>query len=130
MYDESKHRAVESNPLAVSGGVGNVTTLEWIGPVIGLFSAVPPGKTLTITDVLLTPYGNVTAPHVVNLAEVTPGGATRFFVQFYVPPNATQQAHFLTGHVIESGNHVVTFTAATGPTGDHIALYLNGYVPK
>src|SRR5262245_24471240 len=130
MYDESKHHAVESNPLAVSGGSGNVTQLEWIGASFGLFSAVPLGKTLTITDVLLTPFGNVTASHVVNLAEVTPGGATRIFFQFYVPPNATQQVHFLTGNVIESGNHVVTFTAATGPAGDHIALYLHGYVPK
>jgi hypothetical protein len=66
----------------------------------------------------------------VNLAEVTPGGETRIFFQFYVPPNATQQVHFMTGYVIESGNHVVTFTAATGPVGDHIALYLHGYVQK
>jgi hypothetical protein len=80
--------------------------------------------------VLLTPYGNVTAVHVLNLAEKTSAGATRIFFQFYVPPGATQQAHFLTGHVIESGSQVVTFTAATPPFGENIAIYLNGYLPK
>jgi hypothetical protein len=129
MYDESKHLQVESNAVAVSN-IGSVTGLDWFGAVAGIFDAVPPHKTLTITDVLLTPYGNVTAAHVVNLAEKSSGGAIRIFFQFYVPPGATQQAHFLTGHVIESGSQVVTFTAATPPFGEHIAIYLNGYLPK
>jgi hypothetical protein len=130
MYDESKHRQVEGNGVAVTGGVGSVTTLQWLRAGAVYFFEVPAGKTLTITDVVLNPEGDLTVVHWLNLAEKSPNGATRIFFQFAVPPGATQQAHFLTGYVIEGGSEVVTFTSATPPAGQHIAVSLNGYVPK
>jgi hypothetical protein len=91
---------------------------------------VPHGKTLTITDILMYPQGDVTALHTINLAEQTPNGGTRIFFQFIVGHGATQQSHFLTGHVIRGGNEVITFTDANPPFGQHITLLLNGYLPK
>jgi|SRR5215472_3840428 len=131
MYDESKHLQTEGNAVAVSGGAGTVATLQWLSSgSSGVFTKVPAGKTLTITDVLLNPQGDATAKHTVNLAEKNPNGSTRIFFQFHVPHGATQQAHFLTGHVIEAGKEVVTFTDANPPAGQHITVALNGYLPK
>jgi hypothetical protein len=80
--------------LAVSGGFGSITELQWLPAGSGLtFFEVPPGKTMTITDVLLNPEQDATVVHWLNLAQRTPGGATRIFFQFGVLPGATQQAH-------------------------------------
>ena len=125
MYDESKDVQVEGTAVAVSGGLGNVATVQW-----GFGFTVPHGKTLTITDVLLHPQGDVTALHTINLAEQTPNGGIRGFFQFIVGPGATQQSHFLTGHVIHGGNEAITFTDANPPFGQHITLWLTGYLPK
>jgi hypothetical protein len=132
MYDESRHVQAEGNAVAVSGGgIGNVATLQWLrAGSSAVFSQVPHGKTLTITDVVLNPQRDVTTVHTINLAEQTPNGGTRLFFQFMVAPSATQQAHFLTGHVIEAGGEVVTFTDGNLPFGEHISVSLNGYLPK
>ena len=34
------------------------------------------------------------------------------------------------GHVIRGGNEVIAFTDANQPFGQHITLWLNGYLPK
>lgn len=125
MYDERRDVQVDGTAVAVSGGFGSVATVQW-----GFGFQVPHGKTLTITDILLYPQGDVTALHTINLAEQTPNGGTRIFFQFIVGPGATQQSHFLTGHVIRGGNEVITFTDANPPFGQHITLLLNGYLPK
>jgi len=125
MYDERRDVQVDGTAVAVSGGFGNVAMVQW-----GFGFQVPHGKTLTITDVLLHPQGDVTALHTINLAEQTPNGGIRGFFQFIVGPGATQQSHFLTGHVIRGGNEVITFTDANPPFGQHITLLLNGYLPK
>jgi hypothetical protein len=125
MYDERRDVQVDGTAVAVSGGLGSVAMVQW-----GFGLQVPHGKTLTITDVVMHPQGDVTAIHTINLAEQTPNGGARIFFQFFVGPGATKQSHFLTGHVIEAGNEVVTFTDANLPFGQHITLWLNGYLPK
>jgi hypothetical protein len=131
MYDESKHLQAEGNAVAVSGGGGSVTTLQWLPAGSNtVFSEVPAGKTLTITDVVLNPQLDVRARHWLNLAEKTPNGGTRIFLQLRVRRRRTQQAHFLTGYVIEAGKEVVTFTESTPHAGQHITVSLNGYLPK
>ena len=95
-----------------------------------MFTKVPKGKRLIITDVMLNPQGDATAPHWVNLAERTPNGTSRIFFQFRVPPGATQHAHFHTGFVIVAGKEVVTFTDANSPAGQHITVALNAYLTK
>jgi hypothetical protein len=130
MYDESKDVQVEGTAVAVSGGAGSVAMVQWLRGGSPAFFQVPHGKTLTITDVVMHPQGDVTAIHTINLAEQTPNGGARIFFQFFVGPGATKQSHFLTEHVIEAGNEVVTFTDANLPFGQHITLWLNGYLPK
>lgn len=129
MYDESKHTQAEGNAVAVSGGAGTVATVQWLPESSSSsFSKVPAGKRLIITDVLLNPQLDVASPHTVNLAEKNADGTQRIFFQFRVPPGATQQAHFHTGHVIEAGKSVVTFTDANPPAGQHFSLALNAYL--
>lgn len=131
MYDESKHTQVEGNAVAVSGGAGTVATVQWLPESSNsVFTKVPVRKRLIITDVLLNPQGDVNAPHTVNLAEKNPNGTQRIFFQFRVPAGATQQAHFHTGHVIEAGKEVVTFTDANPPAGQHFSVALNAYLVK
>jgi hypothetical protein len=74
MYDESKDVQVEGTAVAVSGGLGSVAMVQW-----GFGFQVPHGKTLTITDVLLHPQGDVTALHTINLAEQTSNTGIRIF---------------------------------------------------
>lgn len=129
MYDESKHTQAEGNAVATSGGAGTVATVQWLPEASGgVFTKVPKGKRLIITDVLLNPQGDVSAAHTVNLAERNPNATSRIFFQFHVSPGATQQAHFHTGHVIEAGKEVITFTDANPPAGQHISVALNAYL--
>ena len=131
MYDESRHIQAEGSAVAVSGGAGTVATVQWLPEGSNaVFTKVPAGKRLIITDVVLNPQGDALAAHTVNLAEKNPNGTTRIFFQFRVQIGATQQAHFHTGHVIEAGKEVVTFTDANPPAGQHISVALNGYLPK
>ena len=131
MYNESKHKQAEGDAVATSGGAGTVATVQWLPEASNtVFTKVPRGKRLIITDVVLNPQGDVTAAHTVNLAKKNPNGTHRIFLQFRVPPGATQQAHFHTGHVIEAGKEVITFTDANPPAGQHISVALNGYLTK
>lgn len=128
MYDESKHTQVTGTAVVVTGGGGNITTLSWL-PERSLlaFQAVPARKKLVITDFVYMPQGDVTARHVINVAEQS-GGGSRIILQLFVNANAHTQSHFHTGFVIAPGNSVVAFTDANGPAGKHVSLTLNGYV--
>jgi hypothetical protein len=134
MYDESKHIAVRGW-AGMATGHANSMTVFWFAD-IGDFEAVLPNTTLTITDVLLNPGPNVplTAPHPVYLSNVWPNGTSEDFFQLQAQPGgATQQAHFLTGHVIEAGHTVLASTVSTPPSGQwgqEMSLWLNGYLPK
>ncbi len=129
MYDESEHTQVQGNAVAVSGGAGSIATVDWLPESsMVVFTKVPAKKRLIITDVLLNPQGDVTAAHTVNLAEKYANGTHRIFFQFRVPAGATQQVHFSTGHVIESGKEVITFTDANPPAGQHFSVDLNAYL--
>jgi len=128
MYDESKHTQVQGNAVAVSG-TGTLASVRWLRESSNaVFIKIPAGKRLIITDVLLNPQGDVTAPHTVNLAEKHTDGTHRIFFQFRVPPGATQQVHFSTGHVIEAGKEVITFTGGNTPAGQHFTVDLNAYL--
>ncbi len=128
MYDESKHTQVLGDAVAVSGA-GKFVTVRWLPEASNItFAKIPSGKRLIITDVLLNPHGDMTAPHTVNLAVEYPKGTHRIFFQFRVPPGATQQAHFHTGYVIEAGKEVITFTDANPPEGQHISVDLNAFL--
>jgi hypothetical protein len=142
MYDESKHTQAYGFAVATSGGGGGgpIATVSWLPEGSNtVFTNVPTGKRLIITDVMLYPQGDVKAVHTVNLAQKNPDGTHMIFFQFRVPPGAvvgaprrrffaTQQAHFLTGHVIWAGKEVITFTDAKPPAGQHISVALNAYL--
>jgi hypothetical protein len=140
MYDESKHTQAYGYAVATSGGEGNVATMSWLPEGSNtVFTKVPTGKRLIITDVMLNPQGDVRAAHTVNLAGKNPDGTHLIFFQFRVPLGAvvgaprrrfiaTQQAHFLTGHVIWAGKEVITFTDAKPPAGQHISVALSAYL--
>ncbi len=129
MYDESKHIQVTGSAVAVSGGAGTSDTVQWLPEFSNVvFEAVPRGKKLVLTDVLYNPQGDVQAPHTINVAEKNPDDTTRIIIQFIVPPGATQQTHFHTGHVIEPKKKVVVFTDANPPSGQHFSVSLNGYL--
>jgi hypothetical protein len=132
MYDESKHVPAFGYTSMGTAGGANSNAVFWRSD-IGDFQVVPPGKTLTITDVLLNPELNVTAPHPVYLSNVWPDGTSVDFFQLLAQPVATQQAHFLTGHLIESGHTVLASTPIPPPSGQYgqyMNVWLNGYLPK
>jgi hypothetical protein len=131
MYDESKHVQVSGHAVAVSGGAGTFATVQWIPEFSNVaFQAVPEGKKLVLTDVLYNPQRDVTAPHTINIAESNPDGTRRIIIQFAVPPEATQQVHFHTGHVIEPEKKVIVYTDANPPAGQHFSVSLNGYLAR
>ena len=131
MYDESKHTQVRGDAVAVSGGAGTQATVQWLPEFSNVsFETVPNNKKLVLTDVLYNPQGDVTAAHWINIAEKRPNGTTEIIIQFCVPPNATQQVHFHTGHVIEPGKSVVVYTDANPPSGQHFSVAINGYLAK
>ncbi len=129
MYDESKHTQVDGHAVAVSAGAGTTDTVQWLPEFSNtVFEAVPKDKKLVLTDVLYNPQGDVKKGHTVNIAEQNPDGTTRILIQFFVPPKATQQCHFHTGHVIEPKKKVIVFTDANPPAGEHYSVSLNGYL--
>jgi hypothetical protein len=131
MYDESEHTQVAGNAVAVVGGAGVTATVEWLPEFSDRsFEVVPEGHKLILTDVIYNPQLDVTAPHRVNIAERWPDGAHRIIIQCFIPPEATQQIHFHTGHVIEPEKTVIVFTDLSLPEGEHISVDLNGYLAR
>jgi hypothetical protein len=132
MYDESKHVSAFGYISIETAERANGNAVFWRSD-IGDFQVVSSGKTLTITDVLLNPEFNVTAPHPVYLSNVWPDGTSVDFFRLQAQPGAIQQAHFLTGHVIESGHAVLASTPVPPPSGQYgqfMSVWLNGYLPK
>ena len=129
MYDELKHVPVVGS-ASVASEYGSINPVGCFSDYVGYFEVVPAGKTLTITDVLLNPEDDVTAAHRVNLADEFPRGGSEIFFQFRAQRRATQQAHFLTGYVIQPGHKVITYTLPTPPSGQFMNVSLNGYLPK
>jgi hypothetical protein len=131
MYDESKHVQVSGHAVAESGGAGTTATVQWLPEFsMRVFTAVPKEQKLVLTDVLYNPQRDVDAPHTINVAEQNPDDTHRIIIQFIVPPGATQQVHFHTGHVIEPGKKVIVFTDANPPAGQHFSVALNGYLAR
>ena len=131
MYDEARHVQVAGHAVAESGGAGTVATVQWLPEFSNsVFQVVPAGKKLVLTDILYNPQRDVDAPHTINVAEMNPEGSRRIIIQFIVPPGATQQVHFHTGHVIEPGKQLVVYTDANPPAGQHFSVALNGYLAR
>lgn len=74
MYDESKHTQAYGYAVATSGGEGNVATVSWLPEGSNtVFTKVPTGKRLIITDVMLNPQGDVRAAHTRESGREEPG---------------------------------------------------------
>ena len=130
MYDESKHIQVTGTAVAVSGGAGTTATVDWLPEASNTpFQTVTKGTKLILTDVIYDPQGDVNAPHTVNIAKHSAVGTSIMF-QWRVGAGVCEQVHYHTGHVIEAGKSVVVFTDANPPAGQHMSLFITGYVAK
>ena len=129
MYDESKYLQVRGSGVVVTGGATTKTTVTWLQERgTGSFTQVPANTRLIITDFVYMPQGDLTSTHVINIAES--GGGDTIVLQLFVDPKANTQAHFLTGFVIGPGISVTAFTDAAGTAGQHVTLYLIGYLAR
>jgi hypothetical protein len=130
MYDESKYLQVRGEGVVVTGGGGSKETVFWIQErSTGNFTNVPPNTRLIITDFVYMPQHDMTAHHVINVAESTAGGDT-IVLQLFVDPHVPTQAHFLTGFVIAPGSSVTAFSDAGGHAGQHVSITLVGYLAR
>jgi hypothetical protein len=134
MYDESRHIPVLGSVFVNIGGTADTSSnrVQWWSHVVEqVFHVVPASKPLTITDVLVNTE-ELTASHTVYMNDLFPdnqGGETIF--ELRVQPNATPQAHFLTGYVIQPGHTVVASTLpVTPPPNETIRVWLTGYLPN
>ena len=133
MYDESRHTPVLGMVFVNIGGTDDTSSnrVQWWSHVVEqTFYVVPASAPLTITDVLVNTE-ELTAPHTVYMNDLFPnqGGETIF--ELRVQPNATPQAHFLTGYVIQPGHAVLASTRpVTPPPNQAIRVWLTGYLPR
>jgi hypothetical protein len=128
MYDESKYLQVRGGGVVVTGGANTRTTVTWLQERgTGSFTQVPGNTRLIITDFVYLPQGDLTSRHVINIAE---SGSGEIILRLFVDPNVSTQTHFLTGLVIGSGSTVTAFTDAAGTAGQHVTLYLVGYLAR
>ena len=127
MYDQAKDIQVRGNGVVLTGGAFSRTTLTWIEErSTGSFVEVPAGKKLIITDFVLFPQGDCSTKHVINFGESTGSD----FLQLVVNPNIHTNSHFLTGFVVAKGTSVMAWSDAAAPQGQHVTLFLNGYLAK
>jgi hypothetical protein len=125
MYDQTKDIQVSGFGTVVTGGVGSTIQVGWTEERTGLtFLEVPPGKKLVMTDFVFIPQTDCTTRHVINLTNSALAG----ILQLYVNPSFHTDAHFTTGYVLGQDDHVLAFSDAGSPSGQHVTIYLSGYL--